>query len=119
MMRKAKTVSEARSRRFVMVRDGAGGEICGGPDISSGECSKGGAPRVCGKDGLQRFSGRGRIFSAAPPGLVPLLRLNPRLTALRQAQGRLWAAFFRRFAAVAGKQTSRTHTYRRTYYLQI
>ena len=60
-----------------MVRDGAGGEICGGPDISSGECSKGGAPRVCGKDGLQRFSGRGRIFSAAPPGLVPPSATEP------------------------------------------
>jgi hypothetical protein len=36
MMRKAKKVSRARSRRFVMVRDGAGGEIGGGPDISGG-----------------------------------------------------------------------------------
>jgi len=35
----------------------------------------------------------------APPGLVSFPLLSPRLAPLRQAQGRLWAAFLRRFAA--------------------
>jgi len=42
-------------------------------------------------------------FSVAPPGLVLLPRLFPRLAPLRQAQGRLWAAFFRRSATGVGQ----------------
>src|ERR1700674_3145591 len=42
-------------------------------------------------------------LSAAPSGLVALWLLVPRLAPLRQAQGKLWAAFFRRVAACTEK----------------
>ena len=48
-------------------------------------------------------SGLCRRVSSAPPGLINLAASLPRLAPLRQAQGRLWAAFFRRFAAAASQ----------------
>jgi hypothetical protein len=38
-------------------------------------------------------------YSFAPLGLAQPLLAHPRLAPLRQAQGKLWAAFFRCFAA--------------------
>ena len=44
-------------------------------------------------------AGSAGLFSSAPTGLVTIPAWDPQLAPLRQAQGRLWAAFFRRFAA--------------------
>jgi hypothetical protein len=43
-----------------------------------------------------------RVTSFALPGLAQIAAARPLLASLRQAQGRLWAAFFRRFAAERG-----------------
>src|ERR1700677_4158604 len=54
---------------------------------------------VMGSPGLfsRRIESGGCSF--APPGLVILFTSSPGLAPLRQAQGKLWAAFLRRFAA--------------------
>lgn len=41
-----------------------------------------------------------------PSGARLYFTLYPRLAPLRQAQGKLWAAFFRRFAAAAHSKIS-------------
>jgi hypothetical protein len=56
--------------------------------------------RYDGFDRWRRPSGGFGLTSLQPlRGLLLLPLPNPRLAPLRQAQGRLWAAFWRRFAA--------------------